>query len=486
MLKLNKENIQRYIINLTILIVTWGGMFRRSFNCDTLTHIANPQGDIMVRMRCERYLIAAIDYVLYHFFGVTTATHTGLTVFISILMFALALCFIQISFIEKVKLETVFEKIAFYAITTLVFINVLFGELLMFGECAVMFGLAYLFSAIGVYLFTKRKPFKALALFLLSTMCYQVAVVFGAIIISAWIFIDNNYKITLKTVKEEIVCGLVTFGSGVINMLSGEVLVKLGLIDWLMKGSGMGNFGEKLYKCGKNFLMLLYDSKGILPGVWLPLLIMLFSLGITIFIFIRKKTSVLYFCLLLPGFIFMLYAISIAQIDVYLPPRIIVPFYAIQSMLLLIAYHSAAGKLKQIVGWVSCGYLVIQMMFCNFEVANHMISNTLDRTYAMMVYEKIVDYEEETGIKVTKLGVINDIDCPFSYDSVVYKTDQINERALGTVTNTLVNVVSGRNFEKIPMDEQIFENYFKEKNWDYFDASKQLIIVEDAAYWAIF
>lgn len=483
---LNKNNIQRYLINFTILVVTWGGMFRRSFNCDTLSHIANPVEDIMVRMRCERYLIAAIDYVLYHFFGVTTATHTGLTVFISILMFALALCLIQSSFIGKVKLNSVFDKIAFYAITALVFINVLFGELLMFGECAVMFGLAYLFSALGVYLFTKKKPWHALALFLLSTMCYQVAVVFGAIVISVWIFIDNDYKITLKTVKEEIICGLVTFGSGVVNMLSGEVLVKLGLIDWLMKGSGMGSITEKIKECAKNLLMILYDSKGILPGVWLPLLITLFAFGVTIFIFIRKKRSILYFCILLPGLIVLLYAISMAQINVYLPPRIIVPFYAIQSMLLLIAFHSTEGQLKQIVGWVSCGYLLIQMMFCNFEVSNHMISNTLDKTYAMMVYEKILDYEEETGNTVTKLGVINDIDCPFSYDSVTYKTDQINERALGTVTNTLVNVLTGREFEKIAMDEQIYEQYFKDKNWDYFDASKQLIIVEDAAYWAIF
>ena len=79
----------------------------------------------------------------------------------------------------------------------------------------------------------------------------------------------------------------------------------------------------------------------------------------------------------------------------------------------------------------------------------------------MRVYEKIMEYEKETGESVKKLAVANDIDCPFSYNNVYYKTDQVNERALGTVTNTLVNVVSGRYFEKVPMDEDVFQAYFE-------------------------
>ena len=34
-----KTLFNRYLVNLAVLILAWGGMLRRSFNCDTLTHM---------------------------------------------------------------------------------------------------------------------------------------------------------------------------------------------------------------------------------------------------------------------------------------------------------------------------------------------------------------------------------------------------------------------------------------------------------------
>ena len=36
-----KGFVNRYIVNAVILVIAWGGMFRRSFNCDTLAHMLN-------------------------------------------------------------------------------------------------------------------------------------------------------------------------------------------------------------------------------------------------------------------------------------------------------------------------------------------------------------------------------------------------------------------------------------------------------------
>ena len=54
------------------------------------------------------------------------------------------------------------------------------------------------------------------------------------------------------------------------------------------------------------------------------------------------------------------------------------------------------------------------------------------------------------------------------------------------MTNTLVNAVSGRTFEKVPMDGEVFRTYFEGKNWDWFDAEEQIVILGDTAYWVIF
>ena len=45
-----RETVNRYIVNAIILVIAWGGMFRRAFNCDTLAHMVNAWGDIEHRM----------------------------------------------------------------------------------------------------------------------------------------------------------------------------------------------------------------------------------------------------------------------------------------------------------------------------------------------------------------------------------------------------------------------------------------------------
>ncbi len=484
---MKKETINQYLINLSVLLIAWGGLFRRSFNCDTLTHMVSIEKDILIQIQDGRYLTSLVDYILLKM-GLSTTTHTGVTTIAALFLLALGLCFVQSGLFAAIQKTSTLEKIGFYAITALLFSNVLFGENLMFSECALVFGIGYLFASMGIYYFIKKRRLRSFLFFLLATTGYQVTVVYAAIVLSAYILLDNDFKITKKTVIEELLCGLYTFGSGVLNILSYTLLAYVGVSGGMRKQIGTGIWTDKLKTIAETYVILLKNSKGLLPGTWLPLLIMVFCIGVVIFIFIRKKNkmAVLYFILFVIGINLMIFVIPMFQQYVYLPPRIIWPFYTVQSMLLLVAFACTDGRLKTFICYVGCVYLLIQIVFCNVIIANRTLSNNLDKVYANMVYEKILEYEETGNIRVTKLAVVNDVDCPFSYDEVHYKTDQINERALGTVTNTLMNVVSGRNFEKVNMDEEIYNTYFSGKNWNYFDASEQLIIEGDTAYWVIF
>lgn len=486
-MKKKREWFNQFLIDYFILFITWGGMFRRSFNCDTLFHYARPEVDILGRCEGGRYLSGLMDYILYQF-GHTTADHTGVTVFVTVFLLAASVWLVQKSFENKIKCNTVYEKITYDVITALMFSNVLFSESLMFGECSLMFGLAYLFASIGILLFTRGKYLIAFLFFLLSTMEYQVAVVYAAIILSAWIFLYNAYKITVKAAALELMCGITTFGAGILNMMSITALVNLGILEKAEKGAGLGDVTGKIGICARDFVSILEDSRGLLPEVWLPLLIMLFACGITLWKFIRDRDgmAVLYYALLLAAMTMMIYVLPMVQQSSMLYPRLIWVFYIMQTMMLLIALVCAEDIVRMAMCYICCGYLAIQVVFCHIIVTNHMISNTLDKTYVMMFCEEIEKYEAQTGIRVEKLAVTNDTDCPSSYNNVSYKTDQINERALGIVTNTLVNVASGREFEKIPMDEEVYQTYFAGKNWNYFDASEQLVIIGDTAYWVIF
>ena len=117
----------------------------------------------------------------------------------------------------------------------------------------------------------------------------------------------------------------------------------------------------------------------------------------------KEIQSIIYYVLLVIGMIAMMYILSMTQYHTRTYPRFIWTFYAIQSMLLLIAFWLLSKKGKEILCYLCCGYLLIHLLFCNIIVSNHVVSNTLDKTYAMMVYEKIVAYEEATGETVTKI-----------------------------------------------------------------------------------
>lgn len=155
-------------------------------------------------------------------------------------------------------------------------------------------------------------------------------------------------------------------------------------------------------------------------------------------------------------------------------------------MMLAAAYCVCENSMQELLSLGGVCYLVIHMLFADFTVANHFVSNTLDEVYGHMVYERILEYEEKTGNTVTKFAVMNDIDAPFYYNEVSYTADQINERALGQVAMTMVSTVSGRKFDKIEMPEEIADAYFEGRNWDYIDLDEQLVIMDDTAYWCVF
>lgn len=483
-----KGFVNRYIVNAVILVIAWGGMFRRSFNCDTLAHMMNIEKDMAIMMSHGRYLVALQDWLLYQA-GLSTTTHTGITAMAEVILLALAVCILQQCFEDKIiKPSGVYEQLAWISVSSLVFSNVLFAESFMFGECALMFGMAYLLATVGIWAFTRKKYPLAFLFFFLSTMEYQAAVIYAAIVLSAWIFIDSECRITAKTVVLEIVCGLFTVGSGVLNIKSLSLLAKLGLVMEAGRSADIRNLGEKAAVCLRDLGQILANSRGLLPKLYLPLIMLGIAAGFAVWKFWKEKKwhAIVYYLLLVAGMLAMVYILSMTQYDTRTYPRFIWTFYVVQAMLFLIAFWLASKKGREVLCYICGFYLLVQILFCNIIVSNHMVSNTLDKTYAMMVYEKIVEYEEETGQEVKKIAVANDIDCPFSYNNVYYKTDQINERALGTVSNTMVNIVSGRNFEKVPMDETIFQTYFGDQNWDYFDASEQLVIIGDTAYWVIF
>lgn len=75
---------------------------------------------------------------------------------------------------------------------------------------------------------------------------------------------------------------------------------------------------------------------------------------------------------------------------------------------------------------------------------------------------------------------------PNNYNEVSYTSHETNERSLSIVPRSTLQYFTKRTFEPIEMPTEIYEKYFSGKDWEYFDAEKQIIIEGDTAYWCIF
>ena len=135
------------------------------------------------------------------------------------------------------------------------------------------------------------------------------------------------------------------------------------------------------------------------------------------------------------------------------------------------------------VGLMTIGYLTLQIVCCNVVVTDHFTSNALDVETADMVCDKINEYEQKTGITVTKISATVDAHSSTTYSCL--HTGEMSQRAL-YYSMSLIRLRSGKNLERIDMDNAIYNKYFKGKDWNYPDMSEQLVIKGDTAYFVLY
>lgn len=481
-----KKAIYLYGINFLLLLIFWGGLLRYNFNSDTIFHMVVDDADAMSRIEAGRYIVGLGDWLLFKC-GIRTTTNVSLTMLVAFIIFALVMTKLYDLFREWCPKDKI-GSIGYFIAIELVFLNVLFSELLMFDEFSAFFALGYLFAVIGVEKLVKHRYISALCYLALAVSTYQYTVVFAAVLATVHICLTHKAQLSLKAVKEEIIAIVCCMGMGGLNYLSIIVLKKLGVIAEFGKHPGMGDIGEKIEDAVYSFLELNRSSAGIFPDLWIPLLFMFGVFGIIVYSCIKRKeiSKIIYIFIVWIGSNLLLYVIPFVQEEFYFPPRMSFCFYLVQGSLLLMAYYVSFAKQQELLTCACVMYLVIQLLFGHFIVSNRFVSNTLDEVYTNMMYQEVVKYENETGTQVTKLAVVHDAFSQNYYEEVEYASYQINERTLGTSTNSLLWVVTGRHFENVEMDEEIYKEYFEGKDWDYFDLSQQLVIRDGVAYWCIF
>ena len=499
-----KPTLTAYIINLMALTVFWGGLLRRGYNADTVSHMADPSGSIPVRLELGRYIIALLESLQLRS-GILLTDHIPLTILTSLMISAMTLTMIQSMFEKAFKLPsgTLLHRVGFRVCLSFVFLNVLFSETLMFSEFCLYFSLAYLFAGFGAWLYIKGSipsRITAVIMFLAGVFTYQNSAVFAALILLFWYGFKHDMKWSLKAAADESTAVSVPMAAGGINLISVKVLERLNPDYSFFRPIEVGSFSDKLILAWQDLYSLNRDSSNLLPGFFIPGIISLIMGFLVIYLLIKKSNTsgILFFALMCAVSLILFYIMPVMNSPFTNPPRMAFLFYLIQGLLgatvfYLLSDSKTPGipyvRIRNAVSVIFIGYLWINLIFSQFIVTGRFISNTLDNVYASLALQKIERYEKETGDTVRNLCVFNDTDSTFHYRESSIHTHQINERIIGQTTCSYIEAILGRHFEPLYADsipDEIRSEYFEGRNWDEFDAEEQIIIAGDTAYWCIY
>lgn len=478
--------IKSAAINLCVMLVFWGGLLRSNFNSDTITFMVSDR-NILINIEDGRYIQSLFDY-LYEKLGFRLTSYLSLATLGTLCFFALSMTVLQLLFLECRKKGLV-QCIPFYVGTGLVFLNVLYVELLMFGECCLHFGLGYFCASVGAYCYAKKKWILSFGLMVIAACTYQYTVIYSAIILAFYFCHKADYKLSWTLVWKEVSAVFWCLFMGLLNFLSIKILGKIGIIEGFRKASGIGSVSQKLTDTFKSILSFLCDNYRILPKLWMPLLFvfLLFTLLVWQLINNNELYKLITYIILITGSVLLLLIIPWMNATLYYPPRMSFCFYLIIGLLVVAVYKQSDEMEQKILAVLSIVFLGIQLLFAHFIIGDRMISNNLDEIYAFQIYEAICDYEKDTGITVNNICVIHDIDAPDYYvNDIRFYSNQINERVIAIAPVSLLEALTGRSFNKVSMDQCIFKNCFEGKNWDMFKLSEQVVINNDTIYWCVF
>ena len=488
----NKKFIFGCLMNLFLMLVAYGGMYRGTFNEDTL--LAEVWTQTGAYLQSGRYLFALLWEVTYRL-GLDMGHMSGMNVIVSVVLLAFAVTLITegLSEIINEKKDTGSIKgfLCLDSVVLITFLNLIGMELLFFSAYALVVGLAGIFVALAIKDYASHHRIRCYLFLTLAILVYQAYVGIFIIFALLSLYLENDGKLKkdnfLKSAVVVAVSGLLC----IIDIRSIKILEYFGVIN-PAKTIQSFRITDIFKTIVETQISIMKNEYGLSFIRFLPFML-LFIAGILILIsMIKKKSSLnewIYLVLLFAVSNLSVFAVAFGGY-LYMAPRILVSYWGFICMTLIVAlYKTDSPKLRNfLIGLVSVVNF-LHIINANVLITDLYISNRLDQSYVLTVDNLITKYEDTNGIRVQKIGFCTDEKAQHYWkDYIDYYNFNMNERCTDKdwTFDLVLKRYTERSYEKIKVPEDIYEKYFAGKDWDYFDAEEQMIFDGDTLYLAIY
>lgn len=437
------------------------------------------------------YIMTWIEYIAYKLLHFDFDTRQQ--IYQLIVMILLSCVVYQLYGLFSQMFENQYHSLVLITVLLIGFINPYIVEAFVYK--AIDYGVAMNLVCLAIRLFGRKRYFSSLVFLWMGVSLYQSYFALFLIYITAYLYMYYQGKLCKDVIFEAVKMFFITGFSVISNILWVKLFVALGIIEREVKVVDLADASAKSVFSdiwNAYYWAVIACYKEMFPPYFLITIILLLILFICMFLIKAKYhiIDIVYFILLAVAI--NLYPVVIFAVAAGVHQRITWPiFSSISALMLLLFYYTYADKIKQKLSLIMLAvFWIVNIFETSTAINDFYISNKLDMFIVAQVVQKIDHYEEETGEKIQYIATDrteNRKDCydelNHSYDANFYGEKTIS-RSWSDVA--LIDYLAGRDYEKVPMDEKIYDTYFAEKKWDTFDVDEQIVFIGDTMYWAIY
>lgn len=483
-----------YISILCCLLIAYLPFVQRHFSSDSYANIGTIDTTIhLVNGRIVTYVIQSI----VNGFGIDVVMHQDVVtpLFVCILALSLTLMYSELKDCLKSKISC---ATAFVGML-LVYENVFFSEWLLYSESLTSTGVGLIILTVAIVLASRKLCYKnmcfATLLLIVTLNMYQLYVEFFVVLSCTLIFARCEGRLTRESLVHSVIVIVEAGVASILTIVTQPMISKLFGVPAPDRAATfeLDKIIDNIVSIAESQRKIWYTAQGLLPKFVL-ISFFVFVLGSLLFecASVRDSNGGMYVLLGLVVSMGVTFAPHIISSVVWLAPRTMPGIFHILTFLLVaIAVKMDTNRYRRLhlcVVVLSGLFVIVNAYSAAGIVTNNIATNRLDENCAHQIETKIEEYQNSTGIEITKIATINDESPTYSYDGIQYVTHDMNIRGLvvswGDVN--LINYYCNRNYEKTSMLDEVYTLYFEGKNWDSLVLDEQAVFLDDTLYLAMY
>lgn len=476
-----KDN--KFWIFVLVVIAFFGIFIKMDYATDTYCVFGTPASQMIEHfIKSGRFVTALLQAIL-------VALHVGNTVSYTLsFMLAIICSVLSIYKLYKIFEKDISSKIIAGIAAILIIINAFSIELYLFLEKGILM-LSVLLCVLAfenmVKFFEGKKKaiLYAFIYMLIANFSYQGTV--ALFVALCCLYIVKHTK-DIKTFIVNNVTTAICYG---IPALINYLMVRF--VFGNTRVSAEYNLLLSIQKIMMNTKEMLISTYKIMPKYFfIVMFAMLIIIGIISII--TKKDSVKRKIWLVAGLVYVIVATFVVTIfpqimqstaSIGFAPRSTYAFASLLGIILVYIFMNTTTKnvIEKFLIVLLVGYLSIQYTSFANIARDRYIVNYMDYYQFLQIQEIVEKYEKETGNMITKIATYQNN--PQGTYPDIFISGDINLKATCPSWSRIdyLEYYFGRTLEEVNQSEEIYNKYFKDKDWKFFDEN-QIVLVDDTLH----